>query len=162
MRINADVRHIGSAGGKTFLPLRVDQSGTIHLRHIDHVDAIRSVNGDPAAARYKTDDLIPGHRRTAFGKTDCHIIHTLDNDAALALFLPVVLALDPILEALQDLLLDNGLAVIFFVKILQFVNDLTFLDGAVPYGGQKRIPVTESVFFKDRLLIIRLHQVGQH
>ena len=127
---------------------------------MEHVHAVRPVDGHAAPPGDEPDDLISGNRIAAFGEPDGHIVDALDDNAALGLG-DVHLLLVRLRDLLQDRLVGDLFFVFFLVLLLQPVDYLAFLQAAVPDGRQHGVPVAEPVFFLHDLLVLRLQDIEQ-
>ena len=149
------------------LPFRIDQSRPLHLRQIDDVDTVGTVDRDTSSAGHITHDLIPRHRGTALGKTHRQIRDTLYHDTTLGLhenrLTRTILCICRIVlrDACQDLLIGHLFLVVTVVQFLHLVNDLALFQSPVSHGCQYGIPVPESILSHNGIHIFLLLQVGK-
>ena len=86
------------------------------------------------------------------------VVDSLDDDGVLAMHLwPLRVVL---LDLLKDLFVGQMLLVILLEELEHLVDDLAFLESAVPDRRHHGIPVAEAVFAHDRFLVLRLHDIG--
>ena len=55
-------------------------------------------------------------------------------------------------DLLQDLFIGRMPLVILLIELMEFVDDLSFLESSVSDGCQDCVPLPESVFFQDTSL----------
>ena len=149
------------------LPFRIDQSRPLHLRQIDDVDTVGTVNRDTSSTGHITHDLIPRHRRTALGKSHRQIRDALYYDTALGLhedrLVHTTLRICCIVlrNACQNFLVGHLFLMVTVVQLLHLVDDLTLFQSTVSYGRQYRIPVPESILAHNGIHILLLLQAGK-
>ena len=149
------------------LPFRIDQSRPLHLRQIDDVDTVGTVDRDTSSAGHITHDLIPRHRGTALGKTHRQIRDTLYHDTTLGLhedrLVRTTLRIGRIVlrNACQNFLVGHRFLMVTVVQLLHLVDDLPFFQSTVSYSRQYRIPVPESVLSHDGIHVFLFLQAGK-
>ncbi len=62
-------------------------------------------------------------------------------------------------DRFQDFLVRNPREMVFFVLLVHFIDNLAFLQAAMPDRGQTRIPVMKTIFAQNFILIFRLIDV---
>ena len=58
----------------------------------------------------------------------------------------------------QDLFVAELLLVVLLVKLVELIDDLTFLESAVTDRGDHCVPLAETVFSEDILLVLRFKE----
>ena len=136
------------------LPFCINETLSLDLRQMQHIHTVCTMNRYTSAACNKTDNLISRHRIAAFGKTDCHIINTLDDNATLAALLMRFYSCRRLLLHLchlcQQLLICHLSGFLLLVFFKQLVDNLAFLQTTVSHCCIDCIPVTETVFAHNR------------
>ena len=153
---NLDVRIVFSKRllCDTGLPLRLDQPGTLHLRKMQHIHAVRAVNGNASASCDKAHNLISRNRAAALTEMHCHIIESLDHDSALGVML-LLNRLISISQGFHNVFIRNRQNMILLVLLVHPVDNLSLFQSTMANGSKTGIPVMESVFAEDFLLILR-------
>ena len=68
------------------LPLCINQPDPLLLRQVDHIDAVRAMNGNASSSGDESHNLISRNRAAASGKPHRHIVNTLDHNPAFGPF----------------------------------------------------------------------------
>ena len=112
-----------------------------------------------AATGYEADDLIPGHRAAAFGKTHGHIADAFHHDTTLTLMFFHRLIIDGLFKVFQHIFCSLCFPFFFQIFVLQTIHNLTFLQPTITNGSQKRIPCFEIVLYNNDLLPFGTQQI---
>ena len=124
------------------------------------------MDGNASSPGDKPHNLIPRHRRTAAGKTDCHVINALHHNAALrtgrfpafpapagsSIFHAVACHL------LQDICIRQDMLAVLPAVFLHLIDNLAFLQASMANRCQHRIPVTEAILAHNAALVRSLVQ----
>ena len=118
------------------------------------------MNGNTTASCNISNNLITGNRITAFGETYCNVMNAPHYNAALALDMMLLVL---ILRGccLQNFFICEILFIFFIISFYKLIKYLSLFQSAMSDGGKYRIPVTETIFTKDRVQILSLGVISE-
>ena len=140
------------------LPFSFDQSGSVHLREINNIDTVSSMNGYSPASGHESYDFITRHRCTASGKSDCHIMNAFYYNTALG-FNMCRFILTVLLNICKQFFICDLFLMITGIQLLHTVDDLSFFKGTMSDRCQYRIPILKTILMHNTALVFRCQQI---